>query len=158
MDVRVSFRCLLTACAVHSPLRTVCYPLRAICGRGKWLLRVSGPVQQWPCHRIPLRWSPKVLPSLVLHAERFLSLKHFLETSPLRNDGRFWPSDTCRNSVRHHRGFILQTVTSFHRPRLTHYYGIICHLTPLQLRLELPLVAALLASHASPMGELTRPR
>ncbi|WP_269520443.1 hypothetical protein [Alteromonas sp. BMJM2] len=26
-------------------------------------------------------------------------------------------------------GFILHTITGFHRPSLTHYYGIICHLT-----------------------------
>ena len=27
-------------------------------------------------------------------------------------------------------GFALHTITGFHRPGLTHYYGFICHLTP----------------------------
>ena len=26
-------------------------------------------------------------------------------------------------------GFVLHTITGFHRPSLTHYYGFICHLT-----------------------------
>ena len=42
-------------------------------------------------------------------------------------------------------GFILHTVTSFHRPRLHNYYGIICHLTSLQavlsFLLNLPIPA-----------------
>lgn len=32
-----------------------------------------------------------------------------------------------------HSGFILHTITGFHRPELDHYYGIICHLTPTSL-------------------------
>lgn len=28
-----------------------------------------------------------------------------------------------------HLGFILHTITGFHRPRFIHYYGFICHLT-----------------------------
>ena len=35
-------------------------------------------------------------------------------------------------------GFVLHTITGFHRPSLTHYYGFICHLTP-TLNLEFPL-------------------
>ncbi len=35
-----------------------------------------------------------------------------------------------------HPGFTLHTVTSFHRPELQHYYGIICHLTSLQSALS----------------------
>ena len=27
-------------------------------------------------------------------------------------------------------GFFLHTITGFHRPDLTHYYGLICHLAP----------------------------
>ena len=44
-----------------------------------------------------------------------------------------------------HPGFTLHTVTSFHRPELQHYYGIICHLTlhrsALSLLLYLPIPA-----------------
>lgn len=32
-----------------------------------------------------------------------------------------------------HSGFILHTITGFHRPELHHYYGFICHLTPAQV-------------------------
>lgn len=35
-----------------------------------------------------------------------------------------------------HPGFTLHTVTSFHRPGFHHYYGIICHLTPLRQALD----------------------
>lgn len=35
-----------------------------------------------------------------------------------------------------HPGFSLHTVTSFHRPRLQHYYGIICHLSSLRSALS----------------------
>lgn len=35
-------------------------------------------------------------------------------------------------------GFPLHTITGFHRPSLTHYYGFICHLTP-TINLEFPL-------------------
>ena len=38
-----------------------------------------------------------------------------------------------------HPGFTLQSVTSFHRPGLHNYYGIICHLTPLRLTSGPPL-------------------
>ena len=37
-------------------------------------------------------------------------------------------------SIRHdadgQSGFPLHTITGFHRPDLTHYYGLICHLAP----------------------------
>ncbi|HBH30473.1 MAG TPA: hypothetical protein DDX81_01000 [Desulfofustis sp.] len=36
-------------------------------------------------------------------------------------------------------GFPLHTVTSFHRPELQHYCGIICHLTPHRQALSLLL-------------------
>jgi|GEM_PF-2423188 len=52
----------------------------------------------------------------------------------------------------------MAAVASFHRSRLIHYYGIICHLTSHRRLLELLLAAALLARFASPMRELTRLR
>ena len=140
-----------------SPSHAVCYPLRAICGRGIGLLRISGPVQQ---SRVTGYRSGRFLkerPSLVLRVVRFPSSKHFLETSPLRNGRRFWRSVARQNQACRHRGFLLHTVARLLGPRLVHYYGIICHLTSRRLLLELPLEAALPASHASPLGGLTRP-
>ena len=96
-----------------------------------------------PCYRVPLGRFLKERPSLVLHAAHSISSKHFLETSPLRNDAGFWHDLARRGQTRRHHGFVLQTVTSFHRPRLTHYYGIIRHLTPRGPVLELPLEPAL---------------
>jgi len=51
-------------------------------------------------------------------------------TSPLRNQRRFWLPLTPLHHGNGLLGFPLRTVTSFHRPRLHHYYGFICHLAP----------------------------
>jgi hypothetical protein len=119
----------------------VCYPSRAICG-----LRSVTPPQRTSlaesCHRLPLGEVPEGATFTwagTLSVE--FSLNHFLETSPLRNGGRFWQSAAREDSTSRRRGFLLHTVTRLLRPRLTHYYGIICHLTPLRLPLELPLEA-----------------
>ena len=52
------------------------------------------------------------------------------------------------NQMSDRSGFTLRTVTSFHRPKLYHYYGIICHLTSLRLAssylLYLPIPATTL--------------
>ena len=66
---------------------------------------------------------------------------HFTHTSSLRNQRGFWPSLTPANSVAGHLSFILHTVTSFHRLRLYHYYGIIWLPAPLQLILSLLLIS-----------------
>jgi hypothetical protein len=42
----------------------------------------------------------------------------------------FWLTTAPVDQATVHPGFTLQTVTSFHRPGLHHYYGFICHLTP----------------------------
>ena len=42
-------------------------------------------------------------------------------------------------------GFALHTVASFHRPELHHYYGIICHLTPLRVLLDSSLISPIRA-------------
>ena len=42
----------------------------------------------------------------------------------------FWRLTSPANQVAGHPGFLLQTVTSFLRPGLHHYYGFICHLAP----------------------------
>ena len=42
----------------------------------------------------------------------------------------FWLTTNPVDQTTGHPGFTLQTVTSFHRPGLHHYYGFICHLTP----------------------------
>lgn len=101
----------------------------------------------------------------VLFALRF-ALQFKRKTSPLRIHhcafDALVSSETrigyLRRFARCRRGFVLQTVTSFPRPRLLHYYGFICHLTSRRRFLELPLEISLLASHASPLGELTRLR
>ena len=95
-----------------------------------------------PYHRVPLRWFLKELPSLVPHVVRFVSLRHFLETSPLRNSCRFWRPVVRLDKARRRRGFLLHTVTRLLRPQLPHYYGFICHLTPRQFPLEFPLEVA----------------
>ena len=61
---------------------------------------------------------------------------------PFATTKSFWQLAARPDQAGRHRGFILHTVTRLHRPRLTHYYGIICHLTPHRSRLELPLAAA----------------
>ncbi len=45
---------------------------------------------------------------------------------------------TLSNTADGQLGFTLHTITGFHRPNFTHYYGFICHLTPLNT-LSLPL-------------------
>jgi len=51
----------------------------------------------------------------------------------------FWRPQPPADQTAGRLGFILQTVTSFHRPRLIHYYGFIRHLAVLRSPLELPL-------------------
>ena len=68
-----------------------------------------------------------------------LKKTHFLETSPLRNNRCFWQPVARLDWARRRHGFLLHTVTRLLRPQLPHYYGFICHLTPRQLLLELPL-------------------
>jgi hypothetical protein len=50
----------------------------------------------------------------------------------------FWVMATLSNTADGQLGFTLHTITGFHRPNFTHYYGFICHLTPLNT-LSLPL-------------------
>lgn len=52
----------------------------------------------------------------------------------------------CRLHATGRPGFLLQTVTSFLRPGLHHYYGIFCHLAPHRKTLKSPLGTSLLAS------------
>ena len=67
---------------------------------------------------------------LVDPSSRFTSLTRLKNTSPLRSQWRFWLPLAPLDTTNGHLGFILHTVTSFHRPRLNHYYGFICHLAP----------------------------
>ncbi len=50
-----------------------------------------------------------------------------------------------------HPGFILHTITGFHRPEFAHYYGIICHLTPI------PALSLLLCKYVQPTSLDTVP-
>ena len=134
------------------------------------LLRTGGQTQQVPRQRSPLepvprafaisRWCPLLgcfCLSILQLQSKTSPLRVWLKTFDLlpaiRTHGRY-----LGRFARCRHGFALQTVASFQRPRLTHYYGIICHLTSHGWPLELPLAAALLARFASPMGELTRSR
>lgn len=93
---------------------------------------------------------------------QFLSFPIHIKTSPLRIQCRSFESTLSvvtrfvyrRNFVRPRRGFILQTVTSFHRPRLCHYYGFICHLTPHRRSLEFPLEVVLPCSDDARLPQL----
>ena len=51
---------------------------------------------------------------------------------PFATDGAFGFSTSPCEHAAGHPGFILQTVTRFLRPEFLHYYGFICHLTPLR--------------------------
>lgn len=51
----------------------------------------------------------------------------------------FWLTTVPIDQAAGHPGFTLQTVTSFHRPGLHHYYGFICHLTPRRSTSDCPL-------------------
>ena len=84
-------------------------------------------------------------------------LKH---ASPLRNQLKLLTKiDPIKHNVDSRLGFILHTITGFHRPSLTHYYGFICHLTPtlnLGLPLEFtPLTYSKFRCQASPVTALT---
>jgi len=51
---------------------------------------------------------------------------------PFATDGAFGFSTSPYEQAAGHPGFLLQTVTRFLRPGFLHYYGFICHLTPLR--------------------------
>ena len=61
------------------------------------------------------------------------------ELPPFASRQRFWLLTSPANRAAGHPSFTLQTVTSFHRPGLHHYYGFICHLAPLRSTLSLLL-------------------
>ncbi|KNZ68164.1 hypothetical protein Tfer_3304 [Thermincola ferriacetica] len=62
--------------------------------------------------------------------------------SSLRSRSCFWLTAPHCNQVQCPPGFLLQSVTSFHGPGVFHYYGLICHPTPLRPALVSPLVWA----------------
>lgn len=47
---------------------------------------------------------------------------------PSHSDEAFGTHQPLPTLAADHPGFILQSVTSFHRPGFHHYYGIVCHL------------------------------
>jgi hypothetical protein len=61
---------------------------------------------------------------------------NFIPSHPDEAFGTHQPLSTFATG---HPGFTLQSVTSFHRPGFHHYYGIVCHLAPLQKALSLLL-------------------
>ena len=68
--------------------------------------------------------------SLCIHEINKLLITVLKHASPLRNQLKLL---TKINPIKHNAdsrlGFPLHTITGFHRPSLTHYYGFICHLT-----------------------------
>jgi hypothetical protein len=66
------------------------------------------------------------------------------ELPPFAFQQGFWRLSAPTNQAVGHPGFILQSVTSFHRPGFHYYYGVICHLAPLRstlsLLLDLPIL------------------
>ena len=79
--------------------------------------------------------------------------------SPLRNQLKLLAKiDPIKHNVDGRLGFPLHTITGFHRPSLTHYYGFICHLTPtLNLGFHLvfrPLTLIKFRCQASPVTAL----
>ena len=52
---------------------------------------------------------------------------------------RFRMQSVRNNQVVRLCGFLLHSVTRLLRPQITHYYGVIRHLTPLRIVLESPL-------------------
>ena len=61
------------------------------------------------------------------------------ELPPFAQRQRFWLLTPPTNQAAGHPGFLLQSVTSFLRPGLSHYYGVICHLAPLRSTLSILL-------------------
>ena len=58
------------------------------------------------------------------------------ELPPFAPRQGFWRLTSPADQAAGRPGFLLQTVTSFLRPRLHHYYGFICHLAPLRSTLS----------------------
>jgi hypothetical protein len=61
------------------------------------------------------------------------------ELPPFAPRRGFWHPTRPADYAAGRPGFLLQTVTSFLRPGLRHYYGFICHLAPLRSTLSLLL-------------------
>ena len=93
---------------------------------------VSGQEEQTAFHSLPPFKRP--IPLDGLHSvPRFGRVSRtFKSTSSLRNCYGFWLVPAPANLAAGHPGFLLQTVTRFLRPGFQHYYGFICHLTPLR--------------------------
>jgi hypothetical protein len=74
------------------------------------------------------------------------------ELPPFAQRQGFWHPTPPANQAAGHPGFLLQTVTSFLRPGLRHYYGFICHLAPLRSTLSLLLSLAIRRLHGTIQG------
>jgi hypothetical protein len=74
------------------------------------------------------------------------------ELPPFAPRQGFWRLTPPANQAAGHPGFILQTVTSFLRPGLHHYYGFICHLAPLRSTLSLLLNLPIRKLHGTIQG------
>ena len=107
------------------------------------LTPVNGLVCQNPCHVHPAESAPPA-GSFVFHRQQsVLSESFHTRFLPSQPPALLASPETLANQVASHPDFLLQSVTSFHRSGLHHYYGFICHPAPLQTRLGFPLVRIL---------------
>ena len=74
------------------------------------------------------------------------------ELPPFAPRQGFWHLPPPANRAAGHPGFLLQTVTSFLRPGLHHYYGFICHLAPHRSTLSLLLCLTIRKLHGTIQG------
>ena len=142
---------------LHEDIR--CASRMAICLSGRSLLPCSAFSSQRPHSCLAV--ISCLFPSKYMWAYTSILLIfiHLKNTSPLRNQLKpLIKIDPIKHSVDSRLGFVLHTITGFHRPSLTHYYGFICHLTPtlnLGFPLEFrPLIYSKFRCQASPVTAL----
>jgi hypothetical protein len=124
---------------LHDDIR--CASQLAICLSGHSLLHCSVFNSQRPhfCLAVTFYFL-LVLVGIPVSQQENTHAFHALKERPLlRRQSKFLAkTDSIKHNTDSRLGFPLHTITGFHRPSLTHYYGFICHLTP-TLNLGLPL-------------------
>ena len=100
---------------------------------------MNGLASQSPCHSI--RPEAPRPPTALCSTDRAVCIEISLHTCflPSQPSALLASPKAPANHAAGHPGCILQSVASFHRPGLHHYYGFICHPAPLRSRLGSPL-------------------
>ena len=91
------------------------------------------------CHGSSARKCPVSSDGLCPESRPFSFRLPSNELPPFAPRQSFWRLTPPANQAADRPGFLLQSVTSFLRPGLSHYYGVICHLAPLRSTLSLLL-------------------